>query len=155
MRCTLTHLCAHQLSVQLTLRRSIIVRGVPNNEYGGGPGGPGTGFCSRGGGFSGNRRSGKPQQLLRLKNRPRDYKNQCQDHQDHPCTVIRRLRVHCVYMFYGGGSRPDGVRTWSRLFHTESCHFHMFLNVNPTFKFKKVKSFFNFALVFSIFPPWL
>ena len=57
-----------------------------NNEYRGGPGGPGTGFCSPGGGFSGNRRSGKPLRLLRLKNRPRDYKNQYQDHQDHPCT---------------------------------------------------------------------
>ena len=69
-----------------TLRRLIIVQGRANNEYRGGPGGPGTGFCSPGGGFSGNRRSGKPLRLLRLKNRPRDYKNQYQDHQDHPRT---------------------------------------------------------------------
>ena len=33
----------------------------------GGPGGPGTGFCSPGGGFSGSRRSGKPLRLRRLK----------------------------------------------------------------------------------------
>ena len=57
-----------------------------NNESLGGPGGPGTGFCSPGGGFSGSRRSGKPLRLLRLKNHPRDYKNQYQDHQDHPGT---------------------------------------------------------------------
>ena len=29
----------------------------PNNEFRGGPGGPGTGFCGPGGGFSGNRSS--------------------------------------------------------------------------------------------------
>ena len=34
-----------------TLRRSIIVPGGANNESRGGPGGPGTGFCSSGGGF--------------------------------------------------------------------------------------------------------
>ena len=34
-----------------TLRRSIIVPGGANNEYRGGPGGPGTGFCGPGGGF--------------------------------------------------------------------------------------------------------
>ena len=44
--------------------------GGPNNEYRGGPGGPGTGFCSPGGGFSGSRRSGKPLRLLRLKKPP-------------------------------------------------------------------------------------
>ena len=37
-------------------------------------------FIVPGGGFSGNRRSGKPLRLLRLKNRPPDYKNQYQDH---------------------------------------------------------------------------
>ena len=57
-----------------------------NNESLGGPGGPGTGFCSPGGGFSGNRRSGKPLLLLLFKNHPQDYKNQYQDHQDHPGT---------------------------------------------------------------------
>ena len=57
-----------------------------NNENPDGPGGPGTRFCSPGGGFSGNRRSGKPLLLLRLKNHPQDYKNQYQDHQDHPST---------------------------------------------------------------------
>ena len=36
----------------------------------GGPGGPGMGFCSPGGGFSGSRRSGKPLRLLRLKKPP-------------------------------------------------------------------------------------
>ena len=36
----------------------------------GGPGGPGTGFCSPGGGFSGSRCSGKPLRLLRLKKPP-------------------------------------------------------------------------------------
>ena len=41
-----------------------------NNESLGGPGGPGTGFCSPGGGFSGSRRSGKPLRLLRLKKPP-------------------------------------------------------------------------------------
>ena len=41
-----------------------------NNESRGGPGGPGTGFCSPGGGFSGSRRSGKPLRLLRLKKPP-------------------------------------------------------------------------------------
>ena len=51
-----------------------------NNES---RGGPGTGLCSPGGGFSG-RRNGKQLRLLRLKNHPRDYKNQYQDHQDHP-----------------------------------------------------------------------
>ena len=35
----------------LTLRRSIIVPRGANNEYGDGPGGPGTGFCSPGGVF--------------------------------------------------------------------------------------------------------
>ena len=34
-----------------TLRHSIIVPGGANNEYRGGPGGPGIGFCSPGGGF--------------------------------------------------------------------------------------------------------
>ena len=55
-----------------------------NNESLGGPGGPGTGFCSPGGGFSGSRRSGKPLRLLRLKNHPQDHQNHYQDHQDHP-----------------------------------------------------------------------
>ena len=41
-----------------------------NNESLGGPGGPGTGFCSPGGGFSGSRRSGKPLRLLRQKKPP-------------------------------------------------------------------------------------
>ena len=41
-----------------------------NNESPGGPGGPGTSFCSPGGGFSGNRRSGKPLRLLPLKPPP-------------------------------------------------------------------------------------
>ena len=54
--------------------------GGANNEYRGGPGGPGTGFCSPGGGFSGSRRSGKLLNLLRLKNHPWDNKNQYQDH---------------------------------------------------------------------------
>ena len=57
-----------------------------NNEYRGGPGGPGTCFFCPGAGFSGNRRSRKPLRLPRLKHRPRDYKNQYQDHQDHPGT---------------------------------------------------------------------
>ena len=41
-----------------------------NNESRAGPGGPGTGFCSPGGGFSGSRRSGKPPRLLRLRKPP-------------------------------------------------------------------------------------
>jgi len=41
-----------------------------NNESLGGPGGPGTGFCTPGGGFSGSRCSGKPLRLLRLKKTP-------------------------------------------------------------------------------------
>ena len=68
-------------SLKYTLRRSIIVPGGLIMSPGGGPG---TGFCSPGGGFSDNRRNGKPLRLLRLKNHPRDYKNQYQDHQDHP-----------------------------------------------------------------------
>ena len=60
--------------------------GAANNEYRGGPGGPGTGFCSPRGDYSDNRRSGKPLRRLRLKNHPRDYKNQYQEHQDHPGT---------------------------------------------------------------------
>ena len=44
--------------------------GGANNEYRGGPGGPGIGFCRPGGGFSDNRRSGKPLRLLRLKKPP-------------------------------------------------------------------------------------
>ena len=62
--------------------------GGANNEYRGGPGGPGTGFCSPGGGFfSLSRRSGKPLRLLPQKppsglQKPVLY----QDHQDHPGT---------------------------------------------------------------------
>ena len=42
-----------------------------NNEYRGGPGGPGTGFCSPGGGFfSLSSRSGLPLRLLPLKPPP-------------------------------------------------------------------------------------
>ena len=41
-----------------------------DNESLGGPGGPGTGFCSPGDGFSGSRPSGKPLRLLRLKQTP-------------------------------------------------------------------------------------
>ena len=37
--------------VQGTLRRLIIVHRGANNEYTGGPGGPGTGFCGPGGGL--------------------------------------------------------------------------------------------------------
>ena len=44
--------------------------GGANNEYGGGPGGPGTGFCSPGGGFSGSRCRGLPLRLLPLKPPP-------------------------------------------------------------------------------------
>ena len=58
--------------------------GGANKEYRGGPGGPGTGFCSPGGGFSDSRRSGKPLRLLRLKNHPQDHKNQDQDHKNLP-----------------------------------------------------------------------
>ena len=50
-----------------TLRRLIIVPGGLITSPRGGPGGPGTGFCSPGGDFSGNRCSGKPLRLLRLK----------------------------------------------------------------------------------------
>ena len=35
----------------VTPRRSIIVHRGANNEYTGGPGGPGTGFCGPGGGL--------------------------------------------------------------------------------------------------------
>ena len=45
--------------------------GGANKEYRGGPGGPGTGFCSPGGGFfSLSRRSGLPLRLLSLKPPP-------------------------------------------------------------------------------------
>ena len=63
--------------------------GGANDEYKGGPGGLGIGFCSPGGGFSDSRRGGKPLRLLKLKNHPRDYKNQYQDHQFTPILVIR------------------------------------------------------------------
>ena len=53
-----------------TLRWLIIVPGGLITSPRGGPGGPGTGFCSPGGGFSGSRRSGKPLRLLRLKKSP-------------------------------------------------------------------------------------
>ena len=53
-----------------TLRWLIIVPGGLITSPRGGPGGPGTGFCSPGGGFSGSRRSGKPLRLLRLKQTP-------------------------------------------------------------------------------------
>ena len=53
-----------------TLRWLIIVPGGLITSPPGGPGGPGTGFCSPGGGFSGSRRSGKPLRLLRLKKPP-------------------------------------------------------------------------------------
>ncbi len=41
--------------------------GGPNNEYRGGPGGPGSGFGGPRGGFLNNRRSGLPLVLLPLK----------------------------------------------------------------------------------------
>ena len=45
--------------------------GGANNEYRGGSGGPGSGFCSPGGGFSSfSRRSGLPLRLLPLKPPP-------------------------------------------------------------------------------------
>ena len=45
--------------------------GGPNNEYRGGPGGPGSSFCSSGGGFfSLSSRSGLPLRLLPLKPPP-------------------------------------------------------------------------------------
>ena len=58
---------------KIPLRRSIISPRGPNNEYRGGPGGPGTGFYGPKGGFSGNICSGKPLRLLRQKNCPRDH----------------------------------------------------------------------------------
>ena len=53
-----------------TLRRLVVVPVGANNESRGGPGGPGTGFCSPGGGFNLNRRSGLPLRLLPLKPPP-------------------------------------------------------------------------------------
>ena len=59
------------IKLTTTLRPSIIVPGGANNEYRGGPGGPGTGFCSPGGGFfSLSKRIGLPLRLLPLKPRP-------------------------------------------------------------------------------------
>ena len=53
------------------LRQSIIVPGGgANNEYMGGPGGPGAGFCGSGGGFNCTRSAGKPALLLRLNEPP-------------------------------------------------------------------------------------
>ena len=54
----------------VTLRWLIIVPGGLITSPRGGPGGPGTGFYSPGGGFSDSRRSGKPLRLLRLKKPP-------------------------------------------------------------------------------------
>ena len=54
----------------VTLRRLVIVHRGGNNEYTGGTGGPGTGFCSPGGGFSDHRHSGKPLHLQQLKKPP-------------------------------------------------------------------------------------
>ena len=59
-----------QKTEKVTLRWLIIVPGGLITSPRGGPGGPGTGFCSPGGGFSGSRRSGKPLRLLRLKKTP-------------------------------------------------------------------------------------
>ena len=42
-------LYAH-IHVVVTLRRLIVVQRAANNEYTGGPGGPGIGFCGPGGG---------------------------------------------------------------------------------------------------------
>ena len=44
--------------------------GGANNEYRGGPGGPGIDLCGPGGSFSGSRNSGKPLLLLRLRKTP-------------------------------------------------------------------------------------
>ena len=52
-----------------------------------GPGGPGTGFCSPGDGFSANKRSGKPLRLYtKTKRPPPEFQKQYQDHLDHPRT---------------------------------------------------------------------
>ena len=71
-----------------------------NNESLGGPGGPGTGFCSPGGGFSDNRRSGKPLRLLRLKTAPGTTKTSTRTTRTTPVlvlsppgTIIDRLKV--------------------------------------------------------------
>ena len=69
-----------------------------NNESLGGPGGPGTGFCSPGGGFSGNRRSGKPLRLLRLKTTPRTTK-----------TSTRTTRTTRELVIRGGRAQSRGI----------------------------------------------
>ena len=66
------------------LTRLIIMHPEAFNEFTGGPGGPGAGFC-------GPRviievRSGKPLRLLRVQNHTQDLKKKYRDHQDHPCT---------------------------------------------------------------------
>ena len=53
----------------------------PKNEPRGGPGGPGNGFCGPAGGFSGNRGSGKPRLLLRLKKSPPGQQKPLPGHQ--------------------------------------------------------------------------
>ena len=68
------------------LLKTNLMNGLRKNQIKKTFGGPGGGFGGPGGGFSDNRSSGKPLLLLRLKNHPQDYKNQYQDHQDHPCT---------------------------------------------------------------------
>ena len=60
--------------------------GWANNEYRGGPGGPGTGFCSPGDGFLVLVAVVACYYVYYHYNRPRDYKNQYQDHQDQPAT---------------------------------------------------------------------
>ena len=60
--------------------------GGANNEYRGGPGGPGTGFCGPGGGFLTIVAVVASHYCDYHQNHPQDHQNQYQDHQDHPCT---------------------------------------------------------------------
>ena len=81
--------------------------GGANNEYRGGPGGPGTGFCSPGGGFSDSRRSGKPLRLLRLKKPPPGLQKPVPGPPgpprglviSPPGTIIKRFRVRVLDFF--------------------------------------------------------
>ena len=62
--------------------------GAPSNEYGDVPGGPGIGFCSPGGDFSGNKLSGKPLQLLKLKAAPGTAKTSTRTTRTTPVLII-------------------------------------------------------------------
>ena len=109
-----------------------------NNESLGGPVGPGTVFCSPGGGFSGSRRSGKPLRLLRFKKTtPGTTKTSTRTTRttqglviSPPWTIIKRLEV-IVFVFWSQlvQNLSDLDQTWWEFFPGVS---RSFLNSSGT-----------------------